>query len=56
MSPQLDLTAAHGRLRKTVREFLRAIEYVPFRAIDCDQDRVDRLMEKLERLSGYRVP
>ena len=42
-------------LRKTVREFLHAIKWVPMRAIDCNQTKVDRLMEKLVELSGARL-
>lgn len=31
----------HEELRRAVRRFLREIRFVPFRAVDCDQDRVD---------------
>lgn len=34
-------------LKKLVSEFLDAIYYVPFRAVDCDQDTVEDLWEKL---------
>ena len=34
-------------LKVLVRQFLEAIEYVPFRAIDCDQNTVEDLWEKL---------
>ena len=41
-------------LKKRVRDFLHAIECVPFRAVDCNQDRVDFLIDRLKKLSGYR--
>jgi hypothetical protein len=34
-------------LKQLVNEFLDAIYYVPFRAVDCDQDTVEDLWEKL---------
>ena len=40
-------------LRKVVRDYLRAIQHVPMRAVDCDQDREERLWAKLAKLSGY---
>ncbi len=43
------------QFRRTTREFLRAIRYVPMRAIDCDQEVVDRLQAKLCMLSAYRL-
>jgi len=42
------------KLRRTVREFLRAIECVPMRAVDCDQDKVDKLTAELVKLSGFK--
>lgn len=44
------------KLRKDVRRFLREISGVPMRAVDCDQDAVDRLMARLAQKSGYRGP
>ena len=41
-------------LRRTVRNFLREISSVPMRAVDCDQDAVERLKDKLIEMSGYR--
>lgn len=37
------------RLRKTISEFLDAISGVPMRAIDCNQEEIDRLQRKLEK-------
>jgi hypothetical protein len=34
-------------LKQLVNEFLDAIYYVPFRAVDCDQETVYDLWEKL---------
>lgn len=34
-------------LKQLVNEFLDAIYHVPFRAVDCDQDTVEDLWEKL---------
>lgn len=34
-------------LKSTVRAFLKEIEYVPMRAVDCDQDKVEKLLKKL---------
>jgi len=34
-------------LKKLVSEFLDATYYVPFRAVDCDQQLVEDLWEKL---------
>ena len=42
------------KLRKTVREFLHAISRVPFRAVDCNQDKVEKLYNRLEKQSGLR--
>ncbi len=41
-------------LKKAVREFLHEIEFVPFRAVDCDQELVDNARAKVAKLSGYR--
>lgn len=35
-------------LKGLVGQFLEAIAYVPFRAVDCDQDEVGELWEKLQ--------
>jgi hypothetical protein len=48
-------TKEHQQLRAVARELLRELEWVPFRAIDCDQDRVMHLLSKLKKLSGYRL-
>jgi len=37
-------------LQRTVRQFLAAIAYVPFRPLDCDVDHVEELLTKLEDL------
>ena len=34
-------------LKGLVREFIEAMEHVPFRAVDCDQELVEDLWEKL---------
>lgn len=39
-------------LKGLVREFLDAIEYVPFRAVDCDQETVYTLWNKLIDATG----
>lgn len=36
-----------NNLKFLVRSFLKEIEYVPMRAVDCDQDEVERLMAQL---------
>lgn len=36
-------------LKSLVRSFLKEIEHVPFRAVDCDQETVRDLMGRLER-------
>ena len=43
-----------AELRKTVRDFLKSIQNVPMRAVDCDQDKVTRLLEKLMKMSNFR--
>jgi hypothetical protein len=35
------------QLKDLVNQFLDAIYHVPFRAVDCDQDTVEDLWEKL---------
>jgi hypothetical protein len=37
-------------LKSLVREFLEETTYVPFRALDCDQDKVEELWEKLSNI------
>jgi hypothetical protein len=39
-------------LKSLVREFIDAIEHVPFRAIDCDQESVYTLWNKLIDATG----
>jgi hypothetical protein len=34
-------------LKSLVRRFLNEIQFVPMRAVDCDQDKVERLMTQL---------
>jgi len=34
-------------LKSLVRRFLNEIQFVPMRAVDCDQDEVERLMTQL---------
>ena len=47
-------TAKLRELRRTVREYLSVTMFVPFRAIDCDQEVEARLREKLAKLSLWR--
>lgn len=35
-------------LKHLVKEFLEEIEHVPFSAVDCDQETVHYLLERLE--------
>ena len=35
-------------LKSLVKEFLKEIEHVPMRAVDCDQEKVRDLIKKLE--------
>jgi uncharacterized protein YlxW (UPF0749 family) len=37
-------------LKNLVKEFLEETTYVPFRAVDCDQDKVEELWEKLSNI------
>ena len=39
-------------LKGLVREFIDAIEHVPFRAVDCDQESVYALWNKLIEATG----
>jgi hypothetical protein len=39
-------------LKGLVREFINAIEHVPFRAVDCDQESVYTLWNKLIEATG----
>ena len=41
------ITLELQELKQLVNEFLDAIYHVPFRAVDCDQDTVEDLWEKL---------
>lgn len=36
-------------LKSLVRELLKEIEYVPMRAVDCDQEKVRELIEKIKK-------
>lgn len=38
-----DLRGELNTLKSLVRRFLHEIEYVPFRAVDCDQTAVEKL-------------
>jgi hypothetical protein len=42
-------------LRRLVREFLKEVHYVPFRAPDCDPELVDVLRKKLIKASRFRT-
>jgi len=44
----------HVLLRRTIREYLYAIEHVPMRQVDCDSSRCNRLYTKLAKMSGMR--
>jgi len=48
-TPQVvyDLRAELKELKLLVRRFFNAVASVPFRAVDCDQDTVEALREKL---------
>jgi len=35
-------------IKSLVREFLKEIEHVPMRAVDCDQEKVRELMKQLK--------
>ena len=39
-------------LKSLVRDFLKATEHVPFRAVDCNQEEVYDLWDKLIRAVG----
>ena len=41
-------------LKSLVKEFFKEIEYVPFRAVDCNQEKVYELIEKLEKALAKR--
>ena len=41
-------------LRKAARDYLKAVAYVPMRAVDCDQGEVERTERKLADLCGYK--
>lgn len=41
-------------LKGLVRDFLKATEHVPFRAVDCDQEIVYTLWDKLTRAVGEK--
>lgn len=49
-----DIAKEYKELRQTVRAFLRATQDVPYRAVDCDQRKVDSLWNRLAKASGYR--
>ena len=40
---------SNRELKTLVRRFLREIRHVPFRAVDCNQDAVDDLRERLRK-------
>ena len=42
-----DLRAELKNIKLLVRRFFDAVASVPFRAVDCDQDTVEKLREKL---------
>lgn len=39
-------------LKGLVRDFIKATQHVPFRAVDCDQETVYTLWDKLTRIVG----
>ena len=41
-------------LKGLVRDFIKATQYVPFRAVDCDQEIVYTLWDKLTRAVGEK--
>jgi hypothetical protein len=41
-------------LKNTVRKFLKEVQYVPFRAVDCDQDAVYNLLNEMVKAVGER--
>lgn len=41
-------------LKNTVREFLKEVQYVPFRAVDCDQNAVYNLLNEMVKAVGER--
>ncbi len=47
MTTQADIIAELRSLKTLVRQFLKAVQHVPFRAIDCDQHLVNDLECKL---------
>lgn len=53
MKPKTDAEKLR-ELREVARDFLTEIQFVPMRAVDCDQKQVDRLWLKLASLAGWR--
>ena len=41
-------------LKNLVKEFLKEVQYVPFRAVDCDQDAVYNLLNEMVKAVGER--
>jgi hypothetical protein len=39
-------------LKNTVREFLKEVQHVPFRAVDCNQDAVYNLLNEMVKATG----
>jgi hypothetical protein len=50
-----DLRDELQRLKFLVQRFLKEIQYVPMRAIDCNQDKVEYLMTKLHVASQKKT-
>ena len=41
-------------LKGLVRDFIKEVQYVPFRAVDCDQDAVYNLLNEMVKAVGER--
>lgn len=41
-------------LKYLVKEFLKEVQYVPFRAVDCDQHTVYNLLNEMVKAVGER--
>lgn len=37
-------------LKKLIKQYFKCIEYVPMRAVDCDQERENMLRDKIKKL------
>lgn len=41
-------------LKNLVKEFLKEVQYVPFRAVDCDQHTVYNLLNEMVKAVGVK--